>query len=254
MKFFNISLIGLGLAATLFPSLVRAEAQSDIAHLPASLQPVPRTEASHRARHEAFNAQAREGGFEVLFIGDSITQGWEKEGKTAWDAHIAPLRAANFGISGDRTEHVLWRLENGNLEGKINPKAIVLMIGTNNTGHRSDKPDDICAGVVAIVKKLTQRFPEAKLLVLAIFPRGEKPNAAARLNNEAANAAIASAFADKNTWKNVKTLDLSSVFLESDGTLSPAVMPDFLHLSEAGYDRWAEALVPELKQMLGQQP
>jgi N-acetylglucosamine-6-sulfatase len=210
---------------------------------PAAIVPVPRPEQGCKARHDRFNAQAREGGFDVLFIGDSITQAWETAGKAVWDAEIAPLKAANFGIGGDRTEHVLWRLENGNLEGKINPKKIVLMIGTNNTGHRMDKPADVVAGIEAILSKLTKRFPEAKITLLAIFPRGEKPGDPKRLNNDEINASLAKL----DLGANVSFLDISSSFLQPDGTLAKEIMPDFLHLSPEGYARWAKAILPVLK-------
>jgi lysophospholipase L1-like esterase len=125
-------------------------------------------------RHERFNELAAKGGFDVLFVGDSITQAWEGHGKNIWAKEIAPLSAANFGISGDRTEHVLWRLERGNLDGKLDPKVIVLMLGTNNTGKRRDKPEEISAGVGVILTKLNDRFPKAKVLLFAIFSRGGK--------------------------------------------------------------------------------
>ncbi len=98
-----------------------------------AIQPVlhPGTEK----RHESFNEISKKGEAQLVFLGDSITHGWEGKGKAVWENHWAPLKAANFGIGGDRTEHVLWRLEHGNFDG-LKPKAIVLMIGTNNTGHQ----------------------------------------------------------------------------------------------------------------------
>lgn len=197
-------------------------------------------------RHKGFNAVARKGGVEVVFIGDSITQGWEGAGKAAWERDIAPFKAANFGTSGDRTENVLWRLQNGNLDGALDPKLFVVMIGSNNTGHRMDPPQDIADGVAAILHELRTRKPRAKVLLLAIFPRGEKPEDKMRANNTAANLLLAK-MADGG---QVRFLDLGPKLLEADGTLSKTVMPDLLHPAAAGYDRWAAAVKPEIEAML----
>lgn len=210
-----------------------------------ALMPEPR-EKGWLTRHEKFNQQAAGGGFDVLFVGDSITQGWEGAGKDVWAKEIAPLKAANFGISGDRTEHVLWRFEHGNLEGKLNPKVMVLMLGTNNTGHRKDKPEEIAAGDGAILKMFHARFPDAKILLLGIFPRGADSTDALRMNNDAANRILATY---DGCW-NIKYLDIGRKFLEPDGALSKEIMPDRLHLSPKGYQIWADAVVPEIKAAL----
>ena len=165
----------------------------------AATTPYPQTEGSPRQakvlpwwqdRFRACNAAAEAGGIDVLFIGDSITQGWGGDGHEVWEKELAPLRAANFGFSGDRTENVLWRLDHGNLGGKIDPKVVVLMIGTNNTGHGMDPPEEIARGVTAVVERLTERLPRARLLLLAILPRGEKPDDPMRVNNVQANGTI----------------------------------------------------------------
>lgn len=210
-----------------------------------ALKAEPR-DAGWMQRHESFNKLAQAGGFDVLFIGDSITQGWEGAGRDVWAKDIAPLKAANFGISGDRTEHVIWRLLNGNRDGKINPKVIVVMIGTNNTGHRKEKPDQIAAGVGNIMKLLNERFPKAKILLLGIFPRGEKSDDALRVNNKAANDLLAKF---DGHWK-IQYMDIGGKFLKPDGTLPREIMPDLLHLSPAGYQIWSDAVVPEIKKAL----
>ena len=210
-----------------------------------SIVPEPR-DGNWMKRHESFNQLALQGGADVVFIGDSITQGWEGGGKDVWAEAIAPFKAANFGISGDRTEHVIWRLKNGNLGGKLRPKAFVVMIGTNNTGHRKDKPELIAAGVGDILRILHDRYPRAKILLLGIFPRGAKPDDPARVNNAAANALL-SKF--DGHW-NIRYLDIGNRFLEADGTLPKNIMPDLLHLSPAGYKIWADAIVPEIKAAL----
>lgn len=202
---------------------------------------------SWQARHERFLERARKGDISVLFVGDSITQGWEGNGKKVWAARFDPLKAANFGISGDRTEHVLWRITKGEeLEG-IHPKAIVMMIGTNNM--RDYKAPEIAAGVTAIVKELRTRLPEAKILLLAIFPRDEKPGTAFREKIDQVNKTIAKL---DDGGKTVLFVDIGAKFLGSDGTLSKDIMPDFLHLSEKGYEIWGDAIDEPLKKLLKQ--
>src|SRR5439155_4166309 len=122
---------------------------------------------------------AKRGGVEVLFLGDSITDAWGGEGhgrgatgSKIFEEEFVPLKTANFGIGGDRTEHVLWRLQHGELKG-IQPNVVMLMIGTNNTG--SNSAEEIAAGITAIVKEIHQRSPTTKILLLGVFPRGEKP-------------------------------------------------------------------------------
>ena len=209
-----------------------------------SIVPEPR-EKGWLVRHEHFNQLAKEGGFDVLFVGDSITQGWEGKGKEVWAKEVAPFTAANFGISGDRTEHVLWRFDHGNLDGKLNPKVMVLMIGTNNSGH--NKPDEIAAGVGAILKKFHARFPKTKIVLLAIFPRGATVKDFARVKNDAANKLLAKF---DGHW-NIKYLDINSKFLATDGALSREIMPDLLHPNGKGYQIWADAIVPEIRTALG---
>lgn len=220
-------------------------------------QPVPR-DGGWVKRHESFNAISKKGEAELVFLGDSITQGWEGKGKATWEKFYATRKAANFGIGGDRTEHVLWRLDNGNFDG-LKPKLIVLMIGTNNTGHvgRAQKElngaiyacsaEQTAEGVKQILERLEKKAPEAKVLVLGIFPRGETPADPMRQQNEKTNALIAK-YAD---GKRVHYLDIGKTFLQPDGTLTREIMPDLLHLSEKGYDLWAEAIEPQVKTLLG---
>lgn len=199
-----------------------------------------------KERHERFNALAKAGGFDVLFIGDSITQGWEGPGKTEWAQKIAPFKAANFGISGDCTGQVLWRFEHGNLEGALNPKVIILMIGTNNAGVQKSKPEETAAGIGAICGKLHERFPAARLLLFAIFPRGAEPTAPLRQTNDVVNKIIAK----YDGYWNIKFLDINTKLLAADGKLSKQVMPDLLHPNAQGYAIWADALVPEIQAAL----
>lgn len=209
-----------------------------------AIKPVPR-EGGWMKRHESFNERVKQGNVDLLMIGDSITQGWEGAGKDVWAKYYAPRNAVNLGIGGDRTQHVLWRLDNGNIEG-ISPKAAVLMIGTNNSGTNSSV--QIAEGVEAIVKKLRTKLPKTKILVLAIFPRGEDVNNPRRKVNIGANLSIRK-LAD---GEMVHYLDIGDKFLNDDGTLSKEVMPDLLHLNEKSYTTWAEAIEPKLKELLGE--
>ena len=196
-----------------------------------------------QAKHEEFLAVAKKGDAEVLFLGDSITEGWRGAGKDVWAKHFAPLKAANFGIGGDRTQHVLWRIDNGELDG-IKPKVVVLMIGTNNS--HTDVSDHIAAGVKAIVAGIRAKLPETKVLLLAVFPRGAKPNP---LREKL--AAVNKEIAGLDDGKTVRYLDIGPKFLTADGTLEKEIMPDYLHLSPKGYAIWAEAILPLLGEMLG---
>ncbi|MCY3018274.1 MAG: GDSL-type esterase/lipase family protein [Planctomycetota bacterium] len=196
--------------------------------------------------HIRFCEQAKAGGFDVLFLGDSITANWGGPGKEVWDKVIAPLTAANFGFPGNCTEHVLWGLDNGLIEGALNPKVIVLMIGTNNTRLRKDPPEAIAAGVGAIVDRLYKRFPKTPILLFGIFPHGATPDDAVRKNNDAANAILAKF----DGYHNVRYLDIGAKLLEKDGTLSKEIMPDLLHPGPKGYEIWAAALEPQLKALL----
>jgi lysophospholipase L1-like esterase len=207
--------------------------------------PVARADAWWQKRQENINTNVSKGDAQLLMIGDSITQGWEGNGRDVWEKYYAKRHAVNLGIGGDRTQHVLWRLEHGNLDG-IHPKLAVLMIGTNNSG--SDKPGQIAAGVRAIVEKLRSSLPATKVLVLAIFPRGDNSEHPLRKVNETVNARI-SELAD---GKNVFYLDIGKKFLKEDGTLSKDIMYDRLHLTPAGYEIWASSIEPSVVRLMAE--
>jgi lysophospholipase L1-like esterase len=196
-------------------------------------------------RHNGFVAEAKKGGIDVLFLGDSITDFWRNRGKLVWDAHYASLKAGNFGISGDRTEHVLWRLQNGELQG-ITPKVTILMIGTNNTGR--DSSTQIAEGVTAIVDEIKKQLPQTKILLLAVFPRAEKPDSPLRAKISDINQILAKL---DDGGRTVAYLDIGKKFLQPDGVLPSSIMPDFLHPNEKGYEIWANAMAPELATLLG---
>ena len=117
-----------------------------------------------------------EGNIDLIFIGDSITHAWENAGKAVWAKHFAKRNAVNLGISGDRTQHVLWRMDNGNVKN-ISPKVAVVMIGTNNSGEGRNTAEEMIDGVTAVVDKLHAKLPKTKVLLLDIFPRGQRINA-----------------------------------------------------------------------------
>jgi lysophospholipase L1-like esterase len=194
-------------------------------------------------RHKQFLAIAKKGGVDVLFIGDSITHGWE--GQKAWKKYFEPLKAANFGIGGDQTGHVLWRLTEGDELNGITPKVAVLMIGTNNTGR--DSAEQIAEGITLIVKTIHDKSPTTKVLLLAVFPRDRMPGTKNREKIAAINKIIAKL---DDGGKKVKYLDIGERFLDKEGNLPKEIMPDALHLSAAGYEIWGEAIMPTLTEML----
>lgn len=196
-----------------------------------------------KARHEKFLERTRKGGVDVVFIGDSITQGWEGAGKKAWATHFEPMKAGNYGIGGDRTGHVLWRITKGKeLEG-ISPRAAVIMIGTNNMG--SNSAEEIAAGVTAIVKELRSQKPQMKILLLGIFPRSPKAADPVRAKIKKTNETISKL----EDGKMVFYKDIGDKFLGSEGQLTKEIMPDFLHLSPKGYEIWAEAIKADLEKL-----
>lgn len=209
----------------------------------AAVTPAPR-DGKWMQRHESFNERVKKGNVDLLLIGDSITQGWEGAGKEVWKKHYEPRNAVNLGIGGDRTQHVLWRLDHGNIDG-IQPKLAVLMIGTNNS--RDNSPEEIADGIKAIVTKLRTKLPNTKVLVLGIFPRGAEKNDSLRQKTQQANE-LAAKLAD---GKDVFYLDIGKSFLAEDGTLSKEIMPDLLHLSPKGYQIWADSIESEVARLMG---
>jgi lysophospholipase L1-like esterase len=214
--------------------------------LPLSLQPEPRSsEEWWTQRHaEKKAAIAATPEVDVLLLGDSITHSWEGN-QAIWNEVLPDHSFFNIGFSGDRTEHVIWRLQDGAVEG-LNPRVVMLMIGTNNTGHRMDKPADIAAGIGGVIKELKTRLPKSKLLLLGIFPRGQADDAKDRLNNVAVNKTLKD-YADDET---VFFLDIGPKFFSEDGALTNGVSGDFLHLSADGYRIWAQSVKPKLDELL----
>jgi beta-glucosidase len=195
-------------------------------------------------RNDVLNERAQSANHDLVMIGDSITHGWEGGGKDVWTKYYDHRNTMNIGIGGDRTEHVLWRLQNGNFEGQT-PKLCVVMIGTNN--FQANSAVEIADGIKAIVHEIRSQSPKTKVLLLAIFPRFEKPHLKRSMLAEASG--MAAGVAD---GVNVHYLNINDVFLTEDGTLPKEVMPDFLHPNEHGYELWAEAMEPKIKELLGE--
>lgn len=211
-----------------------------------TVTPSERHDGWCQTRHKLIVERVQKGKVDMIFVGDSITQGWEaKATQEVWQKYYGKRNAANLGIGGDRTQHVLWRLENGEIEG-ISPKLAVVMIGTNNSAQNS--PEHIAAGVKAIVEKLRAKLPQTKVLVLGIFPRGADDKDAKRQTNMKTNEIISKLADDKDVYY----LDIGPKFLDKDGKLTKEVMPDLLHLSAKGYAIWAEAIEPTVAKLMGE--
>ena len=199
-------------------------------------------------RNDAVNERVKQGNVDLLMIGDSITHGWEGGGKKCWDKYYESRNAVNMGFGGDRTQHVLWRLEHGHLEG-ISPKLAVLMIGTNNSNGEDNTAEEIADGIIAICKTIRDKCPNTKILILAIFPRGPESSEQREKNDKA--SLLASKIAD---GKMIHYLDINDKFLTKDGFLSKKIMPDYLHPNEEGYKIWAEAIEPKVAELMGDKP
>jgi len=213
---------------------------------PGTVHPVDRVKDWWPQRVAEDLELARQGGFELVMLGDSITQSWNAEGAKVWQEFWQPRKAINVGVSGDRTQHVLWRLDHGLLDalaGEANDvRCVVLMIGTNNSNGDDCTSAEIGRGVVAVVRRLRAQLPHAKVLLLSIFPREPKP-CAQRVKNAEASAFAAAAFAGDDM---VLHLDIGDRFVEADGSITKQTMRDYLHLTEAGYRIWAEAIVADV--------
>lgn len=235
----------LALLATAVLFTVPTVTMAEDADNPA-IKPIPR-EGWWMKRHEEKMEIVKKGGINLVFMGDSITHGWEGSGKELWAQLYAPRGAVNLGYSGDRTEHVLWRLDHGELDG-ITPKLCVMMIGTNNIGHGSSTPEQTVIGVKAILDKMEKLQPQMKVLLLAVFPRGADKSDRLRQAVDKINEGLP-ALAD---GKRVFYLDIGPKFLEGD-VLPREIMPDLLHPKAEGYKIWAEAIEPSIKKLMGEE-
>jgi len=215
--------------------------------LPAN-QPAPRDDN----RHKGFLEIAERGNIELLFVGDSITDWFSNPrgqaqapaaGLEVWNKYFSEFKPANFGIAGDTTQGVLWRMQNGELEG-FKAKLIVLMLGTNNINR--NPADEIVDGDRLIIDEFKKRQPQAKVLVLGIFPRNADPANPLRATIKEINSKLQT-LADNN---KVFYMDIGSKFLTPDGTLTTEVMADGLHPTAKGYQIWADAIIDKVQTLM----
>jgi lysophospholipase L1-like esterase len=233
------------LTCVLFVVLLAGILRADEMH--SAIDAVPRGDRGWKDRHELINKRVEEAGekAQVIFIGDSITQGWEGEGKESWSKHFSRYNAVNLGIGGDRTQHVLWRLDNGNLKG-LKPKAAVVMIGTNNSNGEDNTAGQIADGVTAIVRKLREKLPGTKVLLLPIFPRGENFN-----NQRGKILQVNQVIQKLADNENILWVDFGHKYVTEEGRIPRELMPDYLHLSPKAYEMWAESINPLLAKIAG---
>ncbi|MHB8637578.1 MAG: platelet-activating factor acetylhydrolase IB subunit [Fimbriimonadaceae bacterium] len=207
-------------------------------------------------RHNSVLARLKQGHVDLILVGDSITHGWGGSPDPTrndaigelWTKYFGSRNAVNEGFGWDRTQHVLWRFDHGELDG-ISPKVAIVLIGTNNIGV--NKPMDVVRGIGAVVQELQQKLPTTKVLLLGIFPRDEKPDTFNRKQVAEVNGIVANTVGKR---KGVTYLDLGSAFVQSDGTISSDVMHDFLHPTAKGYALWVQAMEPTLANLMGDTP
>lgn len=194
-------------------------------------------------RHAELQERVSSSDPELVFVGDSITHFWEVTGKSVWRGEYSNARALNLGVSGDRTEHVLWRLDHMPME-RLSPKAVVLLIGTNNVF--ANTAEEIASGVAANVHALNKLWPDATVVLLGVFPRADVDE-----DHRQKLKRVNETIGELGNEVGVRYLDIGAVFLEADGSINRDVMWDYLHLTQEGYRRWAAALAPVLAELLG---
>ncbi len=218
---------------------------------PANSAIVPNLAPFFQNKHQANLEVAKQGDIEVLFMGDSITDFWRNTdgnfaGKPVFDKYFGHLKVANFGIAGDTTQGVLYRLQHGEGQG-FSPKAVMLMIGTNNIGRNTAA--EIAEGIGAVVLEMQKDFPKARILLMGVFPRG-----AANDPVRATIAEINNIIAKLDDGDGVHYLDIGANFLDAAGNIPPEVMSDGLHPSTKGYEIWAEAVKEPLAKLVEDSP
>lgn len=230
-------------------------------NLPAALaykEPVPEVVDSPTAakvniqpwaapRYQVIKKALLEKPCDILFVGDSITEQWEFVGKKVWETTFVPLKAVNFGCSGDRTEHVLWRFEESSLATTTPPKVCVITIGTNNIGFwkEKQKPHEMIEGVKKIATSLLDKFPATHLIIMETFPYGKDPKAPLRKTGEKLDKEIRNLKLPRTT-----ILGINDKFLNPDKTFKEGIFRDEVHLTEKGYQIWADQLLPVVKKHL----
>lgn len=232
----------LAVLSVVFPVVAFAAIPAD--------QPSPRSDPNSKLAHEQLVAKTRQGRIDLYFLGDSITRRWGAtdypEFLAHWKKTFTGWNAADFGWGGDTTQNILWRLQNGELDG-LNPKVIVLLAGTNNVGRSpaANAADDVSKGIRAIIDLCRKKVPGATIILTAVFPRNDSPKANPVI--EKINAKIAT-FAD---GKSVRFININDRLADKNGQLFEGMTVDKLHPSLKGYEIWAEALEPVLTELLG---
>jgi lysophospholipase L1-like esterase len=208
--------------------------------------PVERTDKAARKLHESFIARGKQGPVGLLFIGDSITAAWRAAwAEEMWNQYFGRYQPANFGIGSDATQHVLWRITHGELDG-IQPKVVVLLVGTNNI--KKNNPIDIAKADEKIIRTIREKSPQTKVLLLGIFPRAHKTDPP-EMNVPARVKAVNQLLAKLDDGVNVRYLDLGDK-LAPDGHVTSDIYGDGVHLKGIGYQIWGETMAPLLEEMM----
>lgn len=230
---------------------------------PSYAKDIPATQADSRAKeraagdwtlfirhHENRKKWVTEKDVDLLMIGDSILFEYERSAREVWDKYYGSRKAINISSSGDQTQHMLWHIQDGGLDGMKdrNPKVVVVLLGTNNRGLPENAGEDTGLGILALLKEIHHRLPQSKIILMALLPRGWTPDDAGRLRNHQVNEIIRT-YADTKT---VYWLDIGHLFLDKDGNLSRDLIKDALHPSQKGYYALAEAMEPMIKKLLGE--
>lgn len=247
-----LSLVSIPSAHADVQAEVRAANDERLANLPAPAdRPVAKQgNARFYELHQSFLDRGQAGPVDLLFLGDSITELWYLA-PHVWEHYYGQYQPANFGVAGDQTQHVIWRIAHGELD-HVAPKVVVLLIGTNNTYYHS--AEEIAAGQREIIRRIHEKLPDTKILILAILPRGPrlKDNPPLRTFEERMEIinAVNTDLAQLDNGDSIRFLNINQAFLVHDSTIPDCVMPDQLHLSAAGYQIWADAMNPLLTEMM----
>ncbi len=236
-------LLSIVTALTLITPALYADAPES---KPANAAAVPtKISSHHNARFKEKAAIVAAGDVDLVLLGDSITHRLDSTGKTVQDKYLGEYKRVNLGFGGIGTHHLLWVLDHIDADA-IHPKAVMLLIGTNNIGWLKQTPEMTIGGVEAVVAKVRTLWPDAKLLVMGVFPRSELPTDPSREKVRTVNAAI-SKLAD---GENVVFMDIGDKFLNQDGVETRDILSDFVHPTIQGYEIWLGSVAPTLKEWL----
>ncbi|MFZ2007961.1 MAG: GDSL-type esterase/lipase family protein [Stellaceae bacterium] len=246
MSFVRLAIVVIVLLAAALPA--QAQQIKCGAFNAFAASPAPRTNPEPVATFHRINAKVKSTPYRILFFGDSITERWDEPrwgAKRVWDANLAPRGVLDAGVSGDRTEHLRWRLDNGNLDGPP-PKGVIVMIGTNDLEH-GRPPAEAAEGVRQVLIRLRQKVPSARILLLGLTPRGGAPWDQLRIEASQVNQMIGSCADGQTIWAT----DIGQPLLDAKGMLSNTLSPDYLHFNAEGYERIAPGLDHWIDQIFG---